>query len=323
MRTKIHRPRLLLILVVSSMILALSAGAAFAASTSAGTCSLAALRKPAVKKASLTLLRKGGSAFDFRTEAGQKLYQYDTLQGACANGGYAYLTLFNRVVNKCKIVKVKLDTLTVVKVSGPLPVYHANNLTFNTKKKMLVATCCQVKGNRAVFIDPDKLKVISYKDIKLTRKVKNLPKSVRRKYKGFTAIAYNEKRNCYVGRLRNNNNVIIFDGNLNPVRYVKLSGKKTYLLNQGMESVGDYIYDVRSFKGKHKYSMVTIHTMGGRYVGQMKFAYGPSPGNELQCIFHNGKQFYAGFYYTTSQKNDTRKNHVKRTNRLYLLNNLR
>ena len=322
MKTNIHRPRLLTVLILSAMIMALSAGAAFADCASANTCSLAALRKPTVKKASLTLLQKGGSAFDFRTEAGQELYHYDTLQGACANGGYAYLTLFDRVVNKCKIVKVKLDTLTVVKVSGPLPVYHANNLTFNTRKHMLVATCCQVKGNRAVFIDPDQLTVISYKDIKLTKKVKKLPKSVRRKYKGFTAIAYNEKRNCYVGRLRNNN-VIIFDGNLNPVRYVKLSGKKTFLLNQGMDSVGDYIYDVRSFKGKHKYSMVTIHNMKGKCVGQMKFDFGPSPGNELQCIFHNGKQFYAGFYYSTSQKSDTSQNHVIRTNRLYMLNNLR
>lgn len=294
--------------ITLTLILTLCTGASFAAS---GTS----------QKASLALLKKNGAAFDFRKAAKQKLYHYDTLQGACANDGIAYLTLYNRKVEKCKIVKVDLESLKVIKVSKPLPIYHANNLTYNTKKNLLMATCCQIKGKRVVFVDPKKLTVKSKKTIRLTKKVKGLPKSVRKKYKGFTAIAYNEKHNCYVGRLRGNNNVIIFNSRMKPVRYVKLSGKKTFLLNQGMESVGNYIYDVRSFKGKHKYSLVTIHTLSGKYVGKIKFAYGKSPGNELQCIFHDGEQFYAGTYYTTSQKHDTKSHHVKRTNRLYRLNN--
>lgn len=274
------------------------------------------------RTASMTLITQNGEAFDFRAAAGQKLYGYDTLQGACANGGFAYLTLYNRLVENCKIVKVNLATLKVVKVSDALPVYHANNLTYNTRKNLILATCCRIKGKRAVFIDPVSLKVVSVRDIKLTKKVKNLPKSVRRKYKGFTAIAYNAKKNCYVGRLRGNNNVIIFNGNLKPVRYVKLKGKKTGLLNQGMDSVGNYIYDVRSFKGKYKYSMVTVHTLSGKFAGQVKFPYGKAPGDELQCIFHDGGKFYAGIYYTTSQIHDYAKYSVNRTNKLYRLNNM-
>ena len=287
--------------------------------------SAASIKKAKKQKqctASMTLIKKGNSTFDYRSAAGEKLYGYDTLQGACANAGYAYLTLYNRNVENCKIVKVKLSTREVVKVSSALPVYHANCLTYNTRKNLIVATCCRVKGNRAVFIDPNRLTVTSYKDIKLTKKVKKLPKSVRRKYKGFTAIAYNAQKDCYVGRLRNNNNVIIFDGNLNPKKYVKLKGKQTSLLNQGMDSAGNYIYDVRSFKGKKKYSMVTVHTMSGKLVGKVKFPYGPAPGNELQCIFHDGSQFYAGFYYSTSQVHDYASYHVKRTNTLYYLNNM-
>ena len=278
---------------------------------------------PVTQMASLTLLEKNGKFFDYRTEAGQKLYGYDTLQGACANKGYAYLTLYNRDVEKCKIVKVDLASLTVVKVSKKLPIYHANNLTYNTRKNLIVATCCRVKDKRVVFINPKTLKVTKKKNIKLTKKVKGLPKSVRKKYKGFTAIAYNEQKNCYVGRLRNDNNVIIFDGNMKPKKYVKLSGKNTKLLNQGMESIGDYIYDVRSFKGMRLYNVVTIHTMKGEYAGQMVFPYGTFPGNELQCIFHDGGQFYAGFYNTTSQIHDTKANHVKRLNRLFRVNNLK
>jgi hypothetical protein len=289
----------------------------------ATSVSAASIKKaPPQRNASMKLIKKGTKTFDYRTAARQKLYQYDTLQGACANAGYAYLTLYNRNVEKCKIVKVRLSTREVVKVSAALPVYHANCLTYNTKKKLLVATCCRVKGKRAVFIDPNKLTVRGYKDIKLTSKVKNLPRSVRRNYQGFTAIAYNAKKNWYVGRLRGNNNVIIFDGNLNPKKYVVLKGKQTALLTQGMDSVGNYIYDVRSFKGKYKYSMVTVHTMSGALVGRVKFPYGKSPGKELQCIFHDGKQFYAGFYYSTSQAHDYAKYKVKRYNELYYLNNM-
>ena len=274
--------------------------------------------QPIFAYSSMEVLAKNGEALDLRAAAGQNLYGYDTLQGACANGGCAYYTLFNRNKNKCRIVKLDLASLNVIQVSAPLKLYHANNLTFNTKRNLLVATCCQVKGKRAVFIDPNTLTVVSKKDIKL-KASKSIPESVVRKYSGFTAIAYNEKYDCYIGRLRGNNNVIIFDGDLKPVRYVKLRGKRTGLLNQGMESAGDYIYDVRSFKGKRKYSMVTIHDMSGAYAGAMKFAFGKKPGEELQCIFHDGDRFYAGFYYTTSQKHDDKKHHVKRYNRIYAL----
>lgn len=280
----------------------------------------AASAEPIFSYRSIVPVTKGrsGMALDLREAAGQKLYGYDTLQGACANGGFVYYTLFDRNKNKCRIVKMELATRNVVKVSAPLPIYHGNNLTYNTKKNQLLATCCQVKDKRAVFINPKTLTVISKKDIKL-KASKKIPKSVVRKYKGFTAIAYNEKNDCYVGRLRGNNNVIIFDSSLKPVKYVKLKGKKTGLLNQGVESVGDYIYDVRSFKGKYKYNLITIHRMSGAYVGKMKISMGIGPGNELECLFYDGSRFYVGFYYTTSQKHDDKKHHVKRRNSFYEL----
>ena len=283
------------------------------------TSGLTVYAEPMLGYESMTPLTKDGKVFDLRTAAGQKLYGYDTLQGACANDGYGYFTLYNRNKERCKIVKVDLNTLDVIKVSASLPIYHANNLTYNTKKNLILATCCRVRTKRAVFVDPNTLRVVGKKDIKL-KKSKKIPKAVVKKYKGFTAIAYNEKHDCYVGRLRNNHNVIIFNGNLKPVKYVKLKGKRTNLLNQGMESAGDYIYDVRSFKGKRKYNMVTIHTLSGAYVGKIKFPYVKSPGYELECIFHDGDNFYAGYYHSTSQKHDKKKYRVKRYNFIYKLN---
>ena len=293
------------VMMMAAAMLFSSAGAAFA--------------EPILRNDTMTPLLKNGVPFDLTAEAGQRLYGYDTLQGACANGGYAYYALFNRDVDKCKIVKVRLDGMSVVKVSAPLKIYHANCLTYNTRKKTIVATCCQVKDKRVVYIDPVRLTVTGKTDIAL-KASKKIPKSVVRKYKGFTAVAYNAANDCYVGRLRGNNNVIILDGSMRPLRYVKLKGKDTKLLNQSIETDGNYIYDVRSFKGRRKYNQVTIHTLGGAYVGKMRFAYGNAPGNELECIFHDGGRWYAGFYYTTSQKHDDKKHKAKRNNRLYEIN---
>lgn len=267
----------------------------------------------------MQLLKKNGKTFDLRVEAKQKLYGYDTLQGACAYKGFGYFALFNRDVEKCKIVKVRLSDLKVVKVSKALPVQHANNLTYNSKKKLLMATCCRPNKDRVVFINPKTLRYVSRKDIKL-KSSKKIPQSVVNKYKGFTAITYNAKHDRYIGRLRGSNDVIIFSGKLKPLKYVKMKGNNNEMLKQGMESVGDYIYDVRSFKGKYNYNMVTIHTMSGKYVGKMKFSRGSLPGKELECIFHDGSQFYAGFYFSTSQKNDTKENKVKRYSYIYKLN---
>ena len=274
------------------------------------------------RSASLELVKDGNSFFDYRTAAGEKLYGYDTLQGACANKGFAYLTLYNRNNQHCKIVKVNLATKDVVLTSAALPLYHGNNLTFNTRKNLILVTCADGNPKRAVFVNPDTLTITSSKYIKLSKKVKRLPKKVRRKYKGFSAIAYNEKKNIYVGRLKDRNDVIIFDGNLNPKKFVKLKKEKKKLVRQGLESRGNYIYDVRSFKGKNKYNVVTVHKMNGKYVGKVTFPYGKAPGSELECIFHDGGTVYAGFYLTTNQKHDLPSYHVQRSNELYVVKNM-
>ena len=172
-RRRALRIHIHILIVVTAVAVGLTAAAGFSMTEVWGASGK-------TKAASMDLIRKDGRAFDFRTEAGQKLYGYDTLQGACADSGYAYLTLYDRTVERCRIVKVDLKKLCVVKVSAPLPIYHGNNLTFNTKKGLLLATCCRVKGKRAVFIHPGSLTVAGVKDIRLTKKVKKLPASERR-----------------------------------------------------------------------------------------------------------------------------------------------
>ena len=114
------------------------------------TSGLTVYAEPIFSYNSITQLSKDGKVFDLREAAGQSLYSYDTLQGACAHDGFVYYTLYDRNKEKCKIAKADLMSLEVVKVSAPLPIYHGNNLTYNTRKNLILATCCEVKTKRVV-----------------------------------------------------------------------------------------------------------------------------------------------------------------------------
>lgn len=83
------------------------------------------------KKCALSKMKVGKKTFEIRSAARQKVYGYDTLQGSCSDGTFGYFALYNRTVENCKMVKVRLSDGTVVKVSGVLDMAHANDLTYN------------------------------------------------------------------------------------------------------------------------------------------------------------------------------------------------
>ena len=66
------------------------------------------------------IIRFNSATYNLRVAAGEKLFGYDTFQGACSDGTNAYYILYNRTVEKCKIVKVRLKDFKLVKVSSAL-----------------------------------------------------------------------------------------------------------------------------------------------------------------------------------------------------------
>lgn len=273
------------------------------------------------KTMSLTLCRNtDGTVFDLMKQAGQKLYQYDTLQGASAGKGYAYFTLYNRKNNRVKIVKVRLCSMEVVKVSGALKVHHANEITYNGRKNIIVVANSTPKPKRLTVIDANTLKIKYHKTLKVTKKVKGMSKSQRKKFKGVGAIAYNEKHDIYVCRMRKSHDLLFLNSNLKPYKRVRQNAKLK-LLYQGMDSYKDCIMIVQSFKGKKKYDAVTIYNMKGKKIARFTIGAG-KPMLELQTVFHDGNQFYAGAYFSYGAKADLQKLHVKRENRIYRINNL-
>ena len=258
--------------------------------------------------------KKKGDKFELRKGARQALYKYDTLQGACADDGYGYYTLFNRKKDKCRLVKVRLKDMKVIKVSRALAVNHGNSLTYDSKRGRLVV-CHGDKGTwKITLVDPKKLKVIGTRKIRIGKSVPGMPKKVRRQFNGITAIAYNAKRDVYVARIKDEHNLVILTSKFKVKRYMKACGKSDMLF-QGMDSYGDYIFDCQSFDKKHKYNLITIRNWKGKVVSRVKIR--RKAGLELEEVYHDGPVFYAGFYYTTNQYHDDKKYRVKRYGYLY------
>ena len=245
------------------------------------------------KYASMTLCcNTDGSFFNLTAQAGQKLYGYDTLQGASAGKGYGYFTLYNRKNNHVVFVKVLLREMRVVKVSAPLPTNHSNEITYNGRNNTIVVANSTPTPKRLTVINADTLKIMYHKDLKITGKVRGMSKKQRKRFKGVGAIAYNEKHNNYICLTRKYHELLFLDANFRPYKKIKQKKRISSMLYQGMDSYRDCIFVCQSFKGKKKYNIFTVYNMKGKYLARFTIPLG-SPARELETVFHDGNQFYA------------------------------
>ena len=88
-----------------------------------------------------------------------------------------------------------------------------------------------------------------------------------------------------------------------------------------MDSYQDCIMICQSFKGKKKYNLITVYNMKGKFLARFKMSLG-KPARELETVFHNGNQFYAGCYSCYGAKVDKEKKKIIRVNYIYQINNL-
>jgi len=274
------------------------------------------------KALSLTICRNSdGTVFDLMRQAGQTLYAYDTLQGATAGKGFGYFSLYNRKNNTAKIVKVRLCDMKVIKVSGVLNVRHANELAYNGRNNTIVIANADPTPKRITVVDANSLRIKFHKILKMPKKIKGMSKKECKKFKGVGAIAYNEKHNCYVARMRKTNDLLLLNASFKPYKRIKQKSKVKGMLYQGLDSYKDCIMVCQSFKGKKKYNLITVYNMKGKKLARYKMSLG-SPKRELETIFHDGNQFYVGCYCCFGAKTDLQKLHIKRENYIYRINNL-
>ncbi|MGN1166278.1 MAG: hypothetical protein ACI4S2_07635 [Lachnospiraceae bacterium] len=250
-----------------------------------------------------SVLKQKKKVFEIISWAKQNMSQYAVLQGSCTDGTYAYYLLYNSYAEKCKIVKVKMSTLKVVKVSGVLNVAHGNDMTYNSQKKILVIVHSTGSDPKALTsVNPDTLKIKESRHITIPNKLSGGTVTDAKNATAFTGLAYSAGRQEYALLLSHNYNFVILDSDLNPVRYVKVTKKNNYTM-QGIDATDDYILVAQSPKtSSQKYNIITVYDWEGNYISKMNV----KKGYEIESIYHVGSKYYAGFYrsyYKTYYKN--------------------
>lgn len=243
------------------------------------------------KSLALSVSKKKSKVFELRAQAKQAMYGYDTVQGGCTDGKYAYFCLYNRKVEKCKIAKVRLSNLKVTKVSKALSVAHGNDIAYDSQRKRLAVVHTTVNGKRISLISPSSLKVTKTVDVSVPKGLAGASDGQRKAVSGLCGIAYSKKRDQYAVLLGKSHDFLLLDGNLQPVRYCA-SGSKNGLVYQGIDATDDYIIVGQSRSDGGKPNYLLVYTWDGSYVATVRL----KQGYELENVFHIGSKWYASFY---------------------------
>ena len=255
-------------------------------------------------QATRTTLKRNGTTLELRAAAKQKVGGYDTLQGSCTDGIYAYYVLYNRKVEKCKIVKIRLSDNQVVKTSGVLKIHHGNGLTYNPDEHCLVAVHNTVYPKKLSVINPDTLKIKKSVTVKIPSSLEGATSTNLSEIKGFGSISYNPEQGIYVVLLSGSHNLLFLDESFKAVEYRKLSDKPGGVY-QCIDTTEDCILIGLSAGSEISSNVICVYEWDGTY----RFMIYAKDGYELESIFHVGKKLYAGFYRASY---NNRRNYVYR-----------
>lgn len=158
---------------------------------------------------------------------------YFIMQGGYFDGKNFYVAMIKKDSSGYELAKIHVldKDGNIVRVSEPLELDHANNITYNPKKKMLLVSHCQsVDGHyyRYSFVDPETLKITETAD---------LPKP-------FFSMAYSKGKDMYASGEWAGQTLDIWDGELNLLKAVSVEQPGS--LSQGVFCDNNYIYFVRS-----------------------------------------------------------------------------
>ena len=252
------------------------------------------------------LVNGNGKRFEFRKLAKQKMYGYDTFQGACAYGKYSYHVLFNRKNQKCRIIKVKIATNKVVKISKPLALDHGNDMTYDSTRKRLAVIHYGAHPRRISTVDPKTLKVTSYTDIKTpTRRLPGASTKFSKSIAGVTGIGYDKEHDEYIASIKGARHYVVMDENFELKSVIKVPKNDPYM-RQGMTVMNGFI--IRAFsadKKPYNQNILYVYDLAGNFIKTVKLG----QGYEIESIYMNGDTMYASTY-TSYYKKVTKK--VKR-----------
>ena len=215
--------------------------------------------------------RKLGSSFlpanytglSLRALIGEGNGGYAVAQGAASDGTNNYFLMVSSSNQDGRVVVTNKNCTAYLGCSGVLDIAHGNGMTYDTKRKKLVAVGYNSARNRLYFIDPHNNFALEKKNLKYSYvdQIKDLPDGAENN--GIAAISYIEKYDVYVARSRGKdtdypgtisstkNDIWIFNAEtLEAIGhvYVKISGTYpgTY---QSMDADEKYVYYLLSEDG--------------------------------------------------------------------------
>ena len=217
------------------------------------------------------------------------------LQGSCTDGKYAYFILGDQSYkDSCALIKVRLKDWSIVKHVKDLPLGHGNDLTYDSKRKQLVAVHASYrgKGNAQVvsLISPKKLKI---------KKTVSLDEDI-------YAAAYNAKKDRFAFGVSDTEQIVIKDKAFHTVKTFSLLRRGTYT-HQGIDADNKYIYVLQSNLSQGK-TRVLVYTWKGVYCTTIHL----NGKREAESLFHVKNKFYIASnnaYYDGGQIYETALKH--------------
>ena len=198
--------------------------------------------------------------------------QYGVAQGAATDGTYIYPALRNSDDSGSVITKHRLDDGSFVAVSPVLDLGHANDMTFNTEKNLLVVAHGQKEGKILTLVNSETLEFIEDVDIE----------------KGSGAITYNPTTNSYAIS-QGGKSLHMLDADLNYVTSYDRTKPSGYTA-QGMGSDEQFIYFPMSGNGQN---ILDTFDWKGNPVCHIIL---PTP-HESESLFYTNGRHFVSFNY--------------------------
>lgn len=229
------------------------------------------------------LFRTGLSSFtsqaaymnqNLRTMIGEGNGGYAVAQGSATDGTYAYHVMASSVTQNGRIIKVNLSNPADYKAGPVINLHHANGMTYDSKRGVLVAVGYGAHRQQITYIDPVSLQIVSQPELKYTNITKEgggiseMP--VNAQNNGIAAIAYVKEYDVYVARSRGKvdgysettssaaNDIWVFDAeSLEALGFVRTKVTSAYNgTYQSMDADDKYVYFLASPGGNVKNNII-------------------------------------------------------------------
>ena len=193
--------------------------------------------------------------------------QYGIAQGAATDGTYIYVALRNADDTGSVIIKHRMDDGSFVAKSEVLDLGHANDMTYNTAKNLLVVAHGQKEGKILTIVNPETLEFIEDVNIE----------------KGAGAITYNPATNTYAIS-QGGKSLHMLDADLTYVISFDRTKPSGYTA-QGMGSDEKFIYFPMSGSGQN---ILDTYDWEGNPITHIIL---PTPYESESLFYVNGRYF--------------------------------